>query len=189
MSGRAACASPHGLSIQTSPDLAATTCGVIIEGYDLKGGDVAGPKNGATIADCCTFCAAIQGCTAITFVKGVGICYFKGPTGWNQQANPSLQSVIISGSGVIPAPAPPGVVPQPSPPPTPAAPPGQYVYVPLTKDQERRMFQLTSIFENADVSLAPEAELAVSDAGGGEGGGGAMAPQSQHPPSLGRLAR
>ncbi|KAL4429608.1 hypothetical protein ABPG77_008657 [Micractinium sp. CCAP 211/92] len=144
---------PPSPFVPSPPPPPSTTCGVIIEGYDLKGGDVAGPKNGATIADCCTFCAAIQGCTAITFVKGVGICYFKGPTGWNQQANPSLQSVIISGSGVIPAPAPPGVVPQPSPPPTPAAPPGQYVYVPLTKDQERRMFQLTSIFENADTTL------------------------------------
>lgn len=143
---------------------AATTCGVILEGFDLKGGDVAGPKNGATIADCCTFCAGIAGCTAITFVKGAGICYFKGPTGWNQQANPSLQSVIISNSGVIPAPAPPGAAPVPSPPPTPAAPPGQYVYVPLTKDQERRMFQLTSIFENADVSWR-----------GGAGGAGGSA--------------
>ncbi|KAL4458377.1 hypothetical protein ABPG75_013242 [Micractinium tetrahymenae] len=142
-----------GPSPSSPPPPPSTTCGVILDGFDLKGGDVSGPKTGATIADCCALCSGISGCTAITFVKAAGICYFKGPVGWNQQPNSGLQSVVIGSGGVVPAPAPPGAAPQPSPPPPPAGPPGQYVYVPLTKDQERRMFQLTSIFENADTTL------------------------------------
>ena len=50
-------------------------------------------------------------------------------------------------------PAPPGTLVQlPSPPSPPPNPPGVYKFVDMTADQKRRMYQLTSIFENSNVS-------------------------------------
>jgi hypothetical protein len=53
--------------------------------------------------------------------------------------------------------------PSPKPSPVPASPrpspkpqPNTYQFVPMTQDQMRRMYQLTSVFENANVSMGRE---------------------------------
>jgi hypothetical protein len=116
---------------------------------DFKGGDIGGAHFVADINGCCAQCAATSGCAAFTYIVDPRVCYLKTATGFKQQAGTGMQSVLYAGGGVLPAPAPPGA--GASPPPMTPGNPGEYEFVPMTDDQKRRMYQLTSIFENAQV--------------------------------------
>ena len=113
---------------------------------DLFGADINGgwTVTGATLEGCCAACTAQSQCGAFTFVPGASICYLKYSTGWTSKPNTGLQSVVVRTTT-----APPPATPSPA---TPSPSTGGYTFVPMTQDQMRRMYQLTSIFENANVS-------------------------------------
>ena len=155
---------------------AAATCGTVQQDTDLFGGDLPDGiiADTASPQACCDACKARAGCGAWTLVPWTSTCYLKA-------ASAGFQVTVRTGvlSAVLPAPTPgspppPGVVPPPTgappgvtppvaapppavvPPPVgapPSTPVGGYTFVPLTEDQKRRMYQLTSIFENAQARL------------------------------------
>lgn len=114
---------------------------------DLQGGDINGGMTATaySIDDCCAACKAQASCGAFTFLPNNNLCYLKYSTGWTWKTNTGLQSVIVAASSTP-------STPTPTPPPTGGGKPGGYTFVPMTQQQMQRMYQLTSIFENADVS-------------------------------------
>ena len=107
---------------------------------------------------CCAACLARPDCGSYTYVPPASLCYLKSFDGFDRKDSAGLQSALIQGRapGATPPASPSPPVPGTSPPPPdstgdPYA-PGPYKFVDMTDDQKRRMFQLTSIFENADVS-------------------------------------
>ena len=143
-----------------------------MNGADLPNGSV----EDITSPDaCCSACIARQECGAWTFVPLSELCYLKAATGWTEKPVQGLQSAVMSNRNttvviVDPNPPPSPPPPSPSPPVTPGTPPSPspddpnapYEFVDLTEDQKRRMYELTSIFENAD----------VGEGGGPDGVGG-----------------
>lgn len=147
------------------PSAPAVSCAATQQDVDLKGGDI--PKgtvsNAADIGVCCDACKARPDCGAFTYVPWGQVCYLKSSTGFEVGTTAGMQSVLISGR------EPAVVIVDPNPPtdtPTPAVPDapngaeggdpyavGPYSFVEMTTDQQRRMYQLTSIFENSNVSL------------------------------------
>lgn len=148
----------------------AATCGAVKQDTDLTGADLPSGivENILSPDACCTACIARQECGAWTFVSMSELCYLKAVSGWQERAVQGLQSAVMSNRNttvVIMDPDPPASPPppSPSPPTTPGAPPspspgdpyapGPYQFVDLTEEQKRRMYELTSIFENADVGV------------------------------------
>ena len=147
-------------SLSPSPSPATATCAAVQQDVDFWGADLPlGAVTGvASVGACCAACLARPDCGSYTYVPSARVCYLKWSIGWEQRTGETgLQSGVVLGrqTEVVPVPAPPPV-PGASPPPSgstgdPYA-PGPYKFVDLNDDQKRRMFQLTSIFENADVS-------------------------------------
>ncbi|KAI3435766.1 hypothetical protein D9Q98_001824 [Chlorella vulgaris] len=141
------------------------TCGAALPDVDLFGGDIAaGVKTASNLEACCAACKAVGACGAFTFLPDSGNCYLKASTGWTRQNKPGsgMQSGILSDRATVaPTPSPKAPTPSPkAPTPSPKAPVPSpkpqstgYKYVPMTEDQMRRMYQLTSVFENADINL------------------------------------
>lgn len=118
---------------------------------DLFGGDLPSGTvvDVASVEACCSTCKGRSGCGAFTYVPWLRLCYLKGSNGLTVKTRAGMQSVVMA----VPTP---GASPPPTPAaPTPGTPVGPYKFEPLNEEQKRRMYQLTSIFENADVSLCP----------------------------------
>lgn len=125
---------------------------MVLQDIDLNGGDIASSVQASSLEGCCASCRAQNSCGAFTFVPQASLCYLKDKQGWNRQGKPGsgMMSVIVNKTATTPSTEPPAVKP-----PTTTSgggKPGGYTYVTMTQDQMRRMYQLTSIFENADVS-------------------------------------
>ncbi len=137
---------------------------------DLNGADLpnGGVENIVSPEACCAACVARQDCGAWTFAALAEVCYLKAAKGWQEKPVDGLQSAVMSNRNTTvvvvdpnPPTSPPPPSPTPSPPTTPGAPPspspgdpyapGPYQFVDMTEDQKRRMYELTSIFENSDV--------------------------------------
>jgi hypothetical protein len=125
-------------------------------------------KTASNLEACCAACKAVGACGAFTFLPDSGNCYLKASTGWTRQNKPGsgMQSGILSNRATVaPTPSPKAPTPSPkAPTPSPKAPVPSpkpqstgYKFVPMTEDQMRRMYQLTSVFENADVSMGRNA--------------------------------
>ena len=166
----ATCTHPHCSGYATH----AATCGAVKQDTDLTGADLPSGivENIVSPDACCTACIARQECGAWTFVSMSELCYLKAVSGWQERAVQGLQSSVMSNRNttvVIMDPDPPASPPPPSPSPPPTTPgappspspgdpyaPGPYQFVEMTQDQKRRMYELTSIFENADVGVGWE---------------------------------
>jgi hypothetical protein len=135
--------------------LGAGSCDVVLQDVDLFGGDIGGGTvvSGSSLTDCCAACRREASCGAFTYVPSAGICYLKYGSGWTRKANSGLQSVVVNSAAVASPPLPSGSGNTPSPSPSSG---GTYQFVPMTQDQMRRMYQLTSVFENANVSMGRE---------------------------------
>ena len=137
----------HGLRRRAS---GAGSCGAALQDVDLNGGDIAGGVAATTLEACCASCRAEPSCGAFTFLPQASICYLKYADGWTSKVGGGMLSVILTPSQLT-SPPPYSQAPA-APKPSKPSPGGGYRYVDMTKDQMRRMYQLTSIFENADVS-------------------------------------
>lgn len=112
------------------------------------GGDVrGGPALVGAVGDCCATCAGRPGCALFSFEpwtpwSSAGVCYLKAASGWEAKPSLTMQTVALP-SATLP--------PVPDSRPT-ADPTGDgYVFMPLTADQERRAYALTSLFESGQV--------------------------------------
>ena len=95
----------------------------VLEGTDLKQGDIGNEGNVATLGTCCDLCLAHAGCAAFTYVAHTQHCYMKKDTLSPREPNANTTSGLLHPTpGPAPAPAPtppPPTPPQPTPPPTP----------------------------------------------------------------------
>lgn len=151
----------------------AVACGAVQQNTDFYGADL--PRgvvnNVGSASACCSACTARQDCGSWTYVRSGRVCYLKHASGFTRKVRTGMKSALMSGRAAPlsppprppspappkppqPRPPPPQPVPRPGPPPPAPGPSGPYQFVEMTQDQKRRMYQLTSIFENADVRFA-----------------------------------
>ena len=180
-------------------------CGPNQADLDLRGADIpAGTVSDVDSVDaCCTACLARLDCGAYTYVPWGRVCYLKSAAGFTNATTPGMQSALIAGR------QPAVVIVDPTPPPTTPTPevpggegggngtgdpyaPGPYKFVDMTPDQKRRMYQLTSIFENSNVRRGRGGVLLAREgrAGGGLGAGWGWAARAcaRSPPAHCRCA-
>lgn len=125
------------------------SCGATVAaGVELAGGDL--PTEPwmpvSTLAVCCAECAGRADCAAFTFAPHAagsksGLCRFKGSKGWAARPAEGAQSGVVVTSG---GPALAAI--------STAPPPSGYAFTPLDSQQQRRAYQLTSVFETGEVS-------------------------------------